>query len=96
MFETWLPDESFVSYLQRMGINDEGKPISELVLKEFVCFWLTKTEISKTQEQWHHALAQSYQYALNREKNNAKPRRVTKATTRSIEETATDVNWWGH
>lgn len=92
MTETWQPTAHFQEHLQRMGIQ-LIEPIPEDILKEFICFWLTKPDITKTQEQWHHALAQSYQYAINREKIHEKAKRFNRAAARGIEETATDISW---
>lgn len=94
MFETWQPDKEFALHLMRMGITDQFQQIPERVIKEFICFWMTKPTIEKTQQQWHHALAQSYQYSLYREKAHAKSKAASPRQVRSITDTATDSNWW--
>lgn len=94
MYETWQPDEIFPHHLQKMGLHDLNEHVPEIILKEFVCFWMTKPAIKKTQEGWHHALAQSYQYAVYREKNYAKSRKTISKSIRSIVDTATDTSWW--
>lgn len=94
MYATWQPDEGFADHLQRMGLSDITEHVPETILKEFVCFWLTKPTIKKTQEGWHHALAQSYQYAIYREKKYAKSGKIVSKNLRSIVDTATDTSWW--
>lgn len=94
MFETWRPNEEFAIHLMRMGVTADYQQIPERVLKEFICFWMTKPTIEKTQQQWHHALAQSYQYSIYREKAHAKSKRANPKQVRSITDTATDTNWW--
>lgn len=93
MFENWQPDASFADYLTKLGVVTAEQQIPAAILLEFVCFWCTKANIKKTQQQWHHALAQSYQYALNREKFYAKGKRNTHKAIGSISTTATDISW---
>lgn len=93
MFENWQPDASFAEYLAKLGVTNDQQQIPTEVLQEFVCFWCTKTNTKKTQRQWHHALAKSYQYALNREKFYAKGKRHTHKAIGSINTTATDISW---
>lgn len=93
MHEQWQPAEDFTNYLLKLGVTLEQQQIPPAVLQEFVCFWCTKPAIKKTQQQWYHALAQSYQYALNRDKYYAKTKRTAQQTTASISTTATDLSW---
>lgn len=93
MFEDWQPTEDFSDYLIKLGVTLEQQQIPQSVLQEFVCFWCTKPDIKKTQQQWYHALAQSYQYALNREKYYGKTKRSAQKATGSISSTATDLSW---
>lgn len=94
MFETWQPNEDFITQLIRMGITEQYQAIPEEVLNEFICFWMTKPTVEKTQEQWHHALAKSYQYAIYRKKAYGKSKATNAKNLRSITDTATDSSWW--
>ena len=93
MFDSWQPTDDFSNYLIKLGITLEQQQIPQTVLQEFVCFWCTKPTIKKTQQQWYHALAQSYQYALNREKYYGKTKRSAQQATASISTTANDLSW---
>ena len=94
MSERWQPTNEFADYLIKLGITEQKQEIPEKILQEFVLFWCAKPDIKKTQLQWHHALAQSYQYAINREKHHGKNKRFAKRATGSIQQTASDLSWW--
>lgn len=94
MFDTWMPDSDFPMYLVKVGVVDEAHQIPDKVLQEFRCFWCGKPDIKKTQQQWQHALAQSYQYMINREQQYGKSKQRIKKSSGIISETSTDLSWW--
>lgn len=94
MFDEWIPDSSFPMYLVKLGVVDEAQQVPSKVLQEFRCFWCGKPDIKKTQQQWQHALAQSYQYMINREQQYGKGKQRIKKSNGIIRETSTDLSWW--
>lgn len=67
MYKNWIPDNTFPDYLIRLGMAE--KNVNPSVLQEFKEFWINKPNVRKTHSQWQSALAQSCQYAFNREKH---------------------------
>lgn len=89
MFEGWQPDQDIGGQMVKLGIDPDQRQIPNPVLTEFICFWMTKPQIKKSQQQWQHALVRSYLYTLQRGKAYAKPSK----TVSDIRLTASDTHW---